>query len=316
MPNLKVLYFKGNPVTRLINNYRRTLINSIHNITYLDDRPVNEGDRLGAEAFFKGGYEAERKARDAWIKKNDIVAGIREREKEMMKETFEERRQKALESLQTEYNNRKVTLEEKKRKLIKDIEENPSKKIEISRELQLIDYQINENEKFKQIEEKNVLSSMSKREKHDKFSVFEYEDWMNGIFENHIVENLFDFSVAVKLIQLDLKNRNVKNYDLFSELDLRNKWTEIELKNFRTKEENERLYLYNSELQRKIEDDRIVTKNIDNRSKSTVIEEATLNEDIIEDNKIFKKETHIFNDYNQDQVKIEEFVKTNFNELD
>lgn len=63
LPNLKVLYLQNNPVVKKIPNYRKTLINAIPTLTYLDDRPVFKDDRRNAEAFARGGNEEERKER-------------------------------------------------------------------------------------------------------------------------------------------------------------------------------------------------------------------------------------------------------------
>ncbi len=243
LQNLRVLYLKGNPITRNITFYRKTLIKEIENLTYLDDRPVNEGDRLASQAFFSGGLEAERKAREDYRKSREMTFKYRDLEKDTTREPFEERRKKALESLKNEYVSRKDQLESKKRKLMKELEETPEKKMEILRELRSLDYQIEENEKFKINQEEDVYHTISKREKLDRFSTFEYEDWMDALFEMHIVENLFDFPRAVKLIGMDLKTRNVKNWELFNELDLRSKWTEIELKKFRKGEETDEGYI-------------------------------------------------------------------------
>jgi hypothetical protein len=239
MPGLKVLYLKDNDVIRNIPNYRKSLIAKIPNLTYLDERPVKEEDHLAAEAYFRGGYEEERKVREDLSKGNDKISQIREKEKESFKASFEERKAKTLELLKIEYNKKKEELSNKKRDLLKEIENNPGeKKKQIISQLYAIDYQLAENEKFKVKEETDVISAMNKREKIDKFLIFEFEDWMTPIFELHVVENLFDFSRAVKLIQMDLRIRNVKNWELFNELDLRTKWTELEIKQFRTNEED------------------------------------------------------------------------------
>lgn len=60
LPNLKVLYLQGNPVCRKIDYYRKKIISDIPTLKYLDDRPVFEEDRRRAEAWKKGGMEAER----------------------------------------------------------------------------------------------------------------------------------------------------------------------------------------------------------------------------------------------------------------
>jgi dynein assembly factor 1 len=61
LPNLSVLYLQNNPVTKRVDNYRKTLISKIPTLKYLDDRPVFEEDRRRAEAFARGGMEEERK---------------------------------------------------------------------------------------------------------------------------------------------------------------------------------------------------------------------------------------------------------------
>ena len=269
LQNLRVLYLKGNPVTRNISFYRKTLIKEIENLTYLDDRPVDKGERLAALAFFTGGLEAERKAREDYRKSKDMIFKIRDFQKEENMENFEERRQKALQSLRTEYISRKENLENKKRKLMRDLEEQPDRKAEITRELKSVDYQIEENEKFKINEEQDVYTSMSKRNKVDRFSAFEYEPWMDSLLETHLIGNLFEFSRAVKLIQMDLKTRNVKNWELFNELDLRSRWTEIELKKFRKDEDYTQIDVLG-------ENENNETTNID---KATHIQESQISKD-------------------------------------
>lgn len=80
MPELKLLKLDGNPVVRKISQYRKTLICRLKNLTYLDDRPVFEEERQTAEAWGRGGVEAEKMERQ------------RQRE---LKKAKEERRHKA-----------------------------------------------------------------------------------------------------------------------------------------------------------------------------------------------------------------------------
>lgn len=68
MPVLKVIYLHNNEITKKIPNYRKTVIAKLPTLTYLDDRPVFEDDRRNAEAFHRGGWDAERAERDV-IKK-------------------------------------------------------------------------------------------------------------------------------------------------------------------------------------------------------------------------------------------------------
>lgn len=63
MPNLAVLNLMGNPVIRKIENYRRKHIIAIKSLTYLDDRPVFDNERLYTEAWAIGGLDAERAER-------------------------------------------------------------------------------------------------------------------------------------------------------------------------------------------------------------------------------------------------------------
>merc|ERR1711998_439000 len=63
MPNLAVLILKGNNCLQQIKHYRKTFIANLPKLKYLDDRPVFDDDRRCAEAWFKGGFEAEREER-------------------------------------------------------------------------------------------------------------------------------------------------------------------------------------------------------------------------------------------------------------
>ncbi|KAJ8406626.1 hypothetical protein AAFF_G00302000 [Aldrovandia affinis] len=96
MPELRVLNLMGNEVIRKIPNYRKTLIISISQLTYLDDRPVFPKDRACAEAWASGGLEAERKERVMWETRDrkkiqdslDSLSAIRElaRERHRLRE--------------------------------------------------------------------------------------------------------------------------------------------------------------------------------------------------------------------------------------
>ena len=241
---LKVLYLKGNEIVRLINNYRRTIIVKLKHLTYLDDRPVREEDRIGAKAYLEGGYAAEQKAREKY--RNDIDKTTKSKKKVVInKEDIEERRKKELEKLANQYETIRIQLEIMKKELIKEYESKPEKREELNRELSNIDAQIEENEELKKGEEKNINISLTKKIV-GKEGEFLYEDWMDDILELRVLENCFDFGRAISSIHLDFKNRNVQNYSLFKENDLRNKWTEFELKKFR-KDSDNNTYHYRKE---------------------------------------------------------------------
>lgn len=65
---MRVLYLQGNGCVRKIPHYRKTLINSFKDLRYLDDKPVFEDERRFAEAFGRGGLEAEKREREVYRK--------------------------------------------------------------------------------------------------------------------------------------------------------------------------------------------------------------------------------------------------------
>jgi hypothetical protein len=128
-------------------------------------------------------------------------------------------------------------------------------KMKLSWEVHSLDYQLKENEKYYKIEQQDVIGSIIKREKLDINSVFEFEDWMFPIIERNVIENFFHFERALRLIKNELRFNNFKNYDLLTEYDLRTKWTEMELKKYRSKEEkffyDERIPIQNTPVENK-----------------------------------------------------------------
>ena len=237
--NLRVLYLKGNEICRSIPNYRRTLIIKLTHITYLDDKPVKQEDRVGAIAYLKGGYEAEKEARLKFREENDKVIQTRKREKEMLEISFDERKKRALNSLYMEYDKRKNELESEKEEIKNKIDNN--KKLDTY--LSSIDYKLYENEEFKKKEEKLIQLTIAKRERTDQDSLFEYEEWMDKVIQAYVLQHCFDFQRALIGIHAVFKEKNVKNYLLFSEMDLRNIWTKIEMNKFRKDIDNTFYYL-------------------------------------------------------------------------
>jgi hypothetical protein len=51
LPVLKCLYLKGNPMVSSMRSYRKATIAAIPTLTYLDERPVFEVERLSAEGW-------------------------------------------------------------------------------------------------------------------------------------------------------------------------------------------------------------------------------------------------------------------------
>ena len=286
LKRLKVLYLKGNEVIRLINNYRRTLIVRLKHLTYLDDRPIREEDRIGAIAYLKGGYPAEQLAREKYRNENERSSNKSKvknvKSKESIKEA-EERRKKELEKLANEYELKRNSLEQRKKELIKEYESKPENREELNKELAIIDKQILENED-------NNSEELKKNTKDNNTNIaltqkivgndgeFIYEKWMDDVLELHVLENCFDFSRALSSIYSDFKNRNVKNYELFKEIDLRNKWTEFELKKFRKDSDNNTYHYIKEDI---FPEEKKVNKKLENINKENEDEKENISKNDI-----------------------------------
>ena len=300
LEKLKVLYLKGD-ITRSIPNYRRNLIVKMKNLTYLDDRPIRNEDRVGAIAFFEGGYKAEKEARIKYREENDKVVQIRKREKEMLEINFDQRKKLALNSLQLEYNRRKNELESEKEELKKSYQENINNKTgkKLYNYLSSIDYQLYENEEFKKNEEKLIQLTIAKRERTDQNELFEYEEeWMDDIIQINLLKQCFDFQRALIGIHAIFKEKNVKNYLLFSEMDLRSRWTKLEFNQFRKNNDDTFYYLKKEEVYpedilelmegKKLEEKNIKEKNVEVKNEKEKENKSGLlikEGDVDEDNK-------------------------------
>jgi hypothetical protein len=126
----------------------------------------------------------------------------------------------------------------RKKKIYEDIEKNPIDNGKKRAQIISIDNLLEENIKYKNDEIKNITFTISKRERSDQSINFIYENWMDEILENKVVECFFDFDRALILIQLVLKEKNVKNWNLFNKIDLRKRWTELEIEKFRINDDN------------------------------------------------------------------------------
>ena len=282
MENLKVLYLKGNEVCRTILNYRRAIIIQLAHLSYLDDKPIKQEDRVGAIAYFKGGYEAEKEAILKFREENDKVIQTRKREKKMLEISFDERKKRALKSLYMEYDRRKNELEKEKEEVKIKLKGN----MKLNAYLASIDYQLYENEEFKKKEEKLIQLTISKRERIDQDSLFEYEEWMDNVIQVYLLRHCFDFQRSLIGIHAIFKEKNIKNYLLFSEIDLRNRWTKLEMEKFRKDNDNTFYYLKKEDVYH----ERIliqIGKNFQiNKIKNNIIENNEKRNKIKENNKI------------------------------
>ena len=54
---------KGNPFVSKVDHYRKVIIHKLKHLTFLDDRPVSLNDHRCADAYIRGGVEAEKEER-------------------------------------------------------------------------------------------------------------------------------------------------------------------------------------------------------------------------------------------------------------
>lgn len=272
IPTLRVFYFKGNEIIRKIPNYRKLFIKELENLTYLDEKPVDECERLATEAFWKGGLAEERRVRKEYRIKKDFGHRVREIEKDNPSESIEERKRKSLESLKNEFLYKKEEMKKRKKRLMKEYEEanergDKKEKAQKLRELQSVDNQILENEIFKCEEENDKSGIVVRRgehitkmkelkkddlsnkdeveneqidlnEEYDKSNIFIFEDWMNPVFEFYLVNYMWNFNDAVNCFQYEYKDK-VRNINLLTERDLRIRWSHIESEYLKKIEEND-----------------------------------------------------------------------------
>jgi len=112
---------------------------------------------------------------------------------------------------------------------------------------------------------------------------------MDNIIIINILKHCFDFQRALIGIHAIFKEKNVKNYLLFNELDLRNRWTFLEFNKYRKNNDDTFYYLKNEEVYnedildlisgKKIEDNNDIVKNKNNENKLKInIEEGDIDE--------------------------------------
>ena len=88
MPALRALYLSaGNPVAGSVRPYRKRVVAAVAGLVYLDERPVFDAERRGAEAWVRGGEEAEAAEREkltvrALLKPGSTPKRIREYSRE------------------------------------------------------------------------------------------------------------------------------------------------------------------------------------------------------------------------------------------
>jgi dynein assembly factor 1 len=133
MKHLKVLYLKGNPVVKQIPHYRKTVIASLPNLKYLDDRPVFDEDRRYAEAFVAGGLEGEREMRKI-VKQEKLDYHDRQVQafQKMVAEAKERKREIQAMRANDKYDDKTDPVETWKKKQERFIRENPEYDYEVA----------------------------------------------------------------------------------------------------------------------------------------------------------------------------------------
>ena len=92
VPKLACLYLQGNPIVSSLRQYRKRMISEIPGLAYLDDRPVFPLERLCAEAWAKGGLDAEKRRAKEY---KDAEEAKQRRDHEYLTEVRERRGQSA-----------------------------------------------------------------------------------------------------------------------------------------------------------------------------------------------------------------------------
>ena len=117
---------------------------------------------------------------------------------------------------------------------------------------------------------------------------------MYKIIEVNLLQHCFDFQRALIGIHAVFKEKNVKNYLLFSEMDLRNRWTKLEMKRFRKENDNTFYYfktedVYPQDILTQLEgkeEAKIIDNNVIAEKEKKI--EKNLEKINIEENKSFK----------------------------
>ena len=114
---------------------------------------------------------------------------------------------------------------------------------------------------------------------------------MDNIIQINILKHCFDFQRALIGIHAIFKEKNVKNYLLFSEMDLRNRWTKLEMEKFRKENDNTFYYLKKEDaypedmlvqIEGKVEDvkeikNEITEKGVDKKEKNEELQKNNEN---------------------------------------
>jgi len=242
--NVKVLYFKGNPLIRSIQNYRKRMVKELENLTYLDEKPVDEGERLAVNAFWEGGLELERKVKNEYrlkrdfgnrVKKTNTYNNFNQTQTEGGKDSKEERRGSFCKQELSPEAKRKEFLSKKKRELLNRFTQSgcTDERNEISNEIITVNQEIKDLDKLIVIDEFSVFYKKdSVVEKYDNNKVSEkakeedykerflFEEWMSKECEYFLFMNMWDIRGAFQSFTNKYKNR-IQNIESLTEKEFK-----------------------------------------------------------------------------------------------
>lgn len=113
LKELKCLYLKGNSCVNEIKAYRKTFLGNLKGIVFMDDKAVNELERIAVDAWVFGGDEAEREARKKFFdEKHEFEDRRGDEDESVVLQKYREKRKKAQEARDL---NRHIIAEERKK---------------------------------------------------------------------------------------------------------------------------------------------------------------------------------------------------------
>ena len=118
MKNLACLYLKGNPFVRDFPNYRKSVVSTLKNLKYLDDKPINNLERRAFEAWKEGGREAELAERNKYFEEKKEIDRQYALENIEHEVNARAKRKKELERIEKELNQNKERLLKQKEEII------------------------------------------------------------------------------------------------------------------------------------------------------------------------------------------------------
>ena len=142
---------------------------------------------------------------------------------------------------------------------------------------------------------------------------------MDDIIKINILKHCFDFQRALIGIHAIFKQKNIKNYLLFSELDLRNRWTFLEFNKYRKDNDDTFYYLKKEEVYPEDIYELIHEKKIEEEKKEEIKEGNQGNKENKENKFGINIEEGNVDDDNKDALLIEshnEQKKQDLDELD